>query len=551
MEHTFKTPSLLTYRTLLSGGALALSLATIGPGCAATCDDDGFAWQQDELCAASASETEATETETETATTDSDTEPTEGPMTTPTNGSVTDDMTSPTTMTEGNTTQWCVDADSDGFGDATMCTDVPDGDDPPPNTVPNADDCDDSNGNTFPGSAENDSDTLCQQDNDMDGYGDDDPPPGVDPGTDCDDDNINTHPGIDLDNPTSCQQDNDMDGQGDDDPPDGVDPGTDCDDDDPNTFVGSAPNDDPEACMTDEDDDDWGDDTPSNPDATPGTDCDDTNPDTFVGSAELEDPNACMKDEDNDGWGDTNVPDGVDVGSDCYDMAASLNPDTTSLMSMFNDGAVNQVNLETGELSEIAVIDTMDLPPWVPPSSALDPVSGTFYVANSTDFRLYTVDYCSDAPPTPLNTHGQSLCGISFTADGSLWGVDSEIDQLVELDPDTGDILSTKSILVEGIDLNVGNCGMTYDCVLGTVLMSDSFTKKVYRLDTETGDATTVANIDAIFGRGLAYDPVSKNVHSCNGISSLTIEIDGSDMYTQNADLMSPVDDLEFGPTCN
>ncbi len=568
MKHTFKFPShyfLTSYRAQAAGTFLALSLAlTQGSGCSSTCDDDGFAWQQDELCAnenASASETE-TDTDSNTNTeTDS---VTEGPTTdTLTAGSMTMSETMDTTATtSGSGTSYCVDADMDGFGDPTMCTDVPDGDTPPPGTVPNDpndpsdDDCDDANENTHPGAGENEenSETLCQQDNDNDGYGDSDPPPGVDPGTDCDDDNVNTHPGIDPDMPDSCQQDNDMDGQGDSDPPDGVDPGLDCDDDDPNTFTGSSPNDDPNACMTDADDDDWGDDTPSNPNADPGSDCDDSDPNTFVGAAEIEDPAACMKDEDGDGWGDTSVPDGVVVGSDCYDASPNLNPDTTTLMSMFDgiSGDVQQVNLETGELTTFANINTDGLPNWSVPSSALDPVSEMFFVTNASDFRLYTVDYCSDDPPTALNPHGYDLCGISFTSDGRLLGVDSDIDQVVELDPDTGDVVNTVPLVSGGETLNVGACGLTYDCVLGTVLMADFFTKKVYRIDVETGEATIVADVpDTQFGRSLAFDPVTKNVHSSNGISSVTIEIDGSNAYVQNADLMSSLDDLEFGPTCN
>lgn len=501
---------------------------------------------------------------------DSETVSSTSESTTTTSGSLTTSETAPSgTTTMGDTTStsttagggssYCIDADMDGFGDPTMCTNVPDGDTPPDGTVPNDpndpfdDDCDDTNKNTHPGAAEIDSETLCQQDNDNDGYGDNAPPPAVDPGSDCDDGNVNTHPGIDPNDPDACQQDNDMDGEGDSDPPQGVDPGADCDDDDPDTFTGAAPHDNSDACMTDADEDDWGDDTPSNPNATPGTDCDDSDPNTFVGAAEIESPAACMKDEDGDGWGDTSVPGGVDVGSDCYDMSPSLNPDRVVLMSISNSiaGDVQRVDLETGEVTKFASIDTEGLPSWSVPSSTLDPVSELIFVTNANDLRLYTVDYCSDDPPTPLNPHGYSLCGIVFTPEGRLFGASSDTDVLIEFDPDTGGVLGTRPVTHEGNALNFATCGMTYDCVLGSVLMSGFFTKKVYTINVETGEATVVADVpDTQFGRSLAYDPVMKNAHSSNGFSSVTIELDGSNSYKQNADLMSSIDDLEFGPSC-
>ncbi len=433
-----------------------------------------------------------------------------------------------------------------------MCTDVRQGDDPPPDTVQNADDCDDTNRRTHPGAGEKEADgeLLCQKDNDLDGYGDDDPPPGVDLGSDCDDESAETRPGIGP-NPLACYADYDHDGQGDANPPTGVSPGDDCDDNDPNTFKGAAPNDDASACMTDVDHDDWGDNSPGNTDVTPGTDCDDSHANTYVGAAETENPSACMRDDDDDGWGDTNVPGGVDVGSDCYDEHAHLNPDTMTLISINGiSGGVQTVNLETGAVETFTGISAMGS--WSIPTEAIDPISGMLFVTNTIDNSLHVVDYCNADPPTPLQSHGYDLCGIAFTAAGRLYGFDSEVDLLVELDPDTGDPLSTQSVTLEGFGLNVGDCGMAYDCVDGTVLLADVSTKKVYRLDVDTAVATVVADVPApAFGRSLAFDPVTKNVHSSSGISSVTIEINGSDMYIQNADLTSPVDDLEYAPACN
>ena len=79
---------------------------------------------------------------------------------------------------------WCLDSDSDTFGDPDTCVDT---DMPPPGYVANADDCDDSNEFAFPGAAPLDDAMACLEDEDGDDFGDAMPPAGVDAGTDCDD----------------------------------------------------------------------------------------------------------------------------------------------------------------------------------------------------------------------------------------------------------------------------------------------------------------------------------------------------------------------------
>jgi hypothetical protein len=57
-----------------------------------------------------------------------------------------------------------------------------------------------------------------------------------------------------------------------------------------------------------------------------GDDCDDTSAGTYPGAAYLEPPDSCMLDEDGDGYGAMDVPEGVEVGSDCDDSNPELTP---------------------------------------------------------------------------------------------------------------------------------------------------------------------------------------------------------------------------------
>ncbi len=440
----------------------------------------------------------------------------------------------------GRTSTWCLDEDEDGFGDPNVCTEVSEIEQPPPKMVANADDCDDSNQHTYPGAGEHEisGESLCQKDNDGDGFGDSAPPDGVAPGSDCDDASATTKPGIE-ENPFACYRDNDHDGQGDANPPSGVSPGTDCDDNDPNTFTGAAPNDDRDACMTDADGDDWGHINPDNPHSTPGTDCDDNSANTYVGAAENEDPTACMRDEDGDGWGSTKPWFGVEVGSDCHDSNTSLNPDTMKLVSLTTTG-VQKIDIESGELTQISNTPTPTVQ-----AAALDPVQRTFFVVESG--YLVSLDYCGDT--NRIIAFVGNLCGLTRTHDGKLYGVDSQTNNLVELNIDTGEVVSMKPILNE---LEITGCDMTYDCVHDALLVSVVNSEKVYRLEPDTGHTTVVADVTAgVYGQSIAYDPRDKNVHSSRFKSSITIEIDGSNVYRHNPDLAQDLTNLEYGPLCD
>ncbi|MEZ4384650.1 MAG: hypothetical protein R3A79_25195 [Nannocystaceae bacterium] len=281
------------------------------PACGSNCLDDGFAWSQskEECAAASATDSDSgTTTGTTTATTTTGVSET---------GTTTASGSESGTESSGGATQYCKDNDMDGQGDPNDC--IPADGDTPPGYVPNGDDCDDGDPNTYKGAAELEDPEACMTDADDDGWGEPNPAPGVTPGTDCDDSNPYAFPGAaELDDPVACMEDEDDDGYGDVDPPPGVEPGTDCVDTDANTYPGAAENESAEACMTDEDGDGYGDDDPP-PGSTPGSDCDDSNEFTFPGAAPNDDPDACMKDEDDDDYGDAMPPEGVDPGTDCDD----------------------------------------------------------------------------------------------------------------------------------------------------------------------------------------------------------------------------------------
>ena len=272
----------MTLRTLAPLATLAL-LAGITSSCSSgNCLDDGPVWQQNKCPAGSAensnsnsdsdsdsasngdsetdsasaptegsnsnsnsnsnsasatntnTNTEATATETDVTATDSNTVSASNTVsdsnTDSASASDTDTDSASASDTNGGGT-YCVDADGDGFGDPEQCTPVDRGDDPPPGTVPNDDDCDDGSVSTFPGAAPKDDPDACMTDADDDDYGDDEPTsPDAVPGSDCDDADADTFPGAAEEeaNPDACMKDEDGDGWGDASVGDGVVGGLDC-----------------------------------------------------------------------------------------------------------------------------------------------------------------------------------------------------------------------------------------------------------------------------------------------------------------------------------
>ena len=300
---------------------------------------------------------------------------------------------------------WYADSDGDGFGDASTSYQ---GTNPPSGYVRDDTDCDDTDGDTYPGAATIDSSTACMTDADGDGYGDDNPASGVTAGNDCDDSDSSVNPaaseycdGVDNDCDGTTDEDSavdvltwyvDVDGDGHGDPavtdidcnqPSGfVSVDTDCDDNDDTVYplatelCDGQDNDCDGAASADEEDDDsdgyvectvdsngWDGST-----ITGGEDCLDTDDTVYPGATELCDgqDNDCdgaldstEEDLDQDGWVvcevDANGWDGPTLSGgfeDCDD----TDPDTWPGADEYCDGHDDDCDGEIDEDDSVDVI---------------------------------------------------------------------------------------------------------------------------------------------------------------------------------------------------
>ena len=206
-----------------------------------------------------------------------------------------------------------VDDDGDGYGSSSTTDGLNLNCDRPGVGLANdSNDCDDTDGDTFPGAAPSDSTSACMKDTDGDDYGDASVSGSVAVGTDCDDDTYAINP----DATEVCDAD---------------DTDEDCNgvaDDDDSGVTGTS------TWFVDSDSDGYGDAAdagteycdPPSAYVSDNSDCLDSDGDTFPGAAAIDSTTDCMTDADGDDYGDDSPVSGVTDGTDCDDSDASVNP---------------------------------------------------------------------------------------------------------------------------------------------------------------------------------------------------------------------------------
>ena len=79
---------------------------------------------------------------------------------------------------------------------------------------------------------------------------------------------------------------------------------------------------------------------------------------------------------------------------------------------------------------------------------------GTAYVYDHLSRKIGILELCTgELNLLPVANEDYVICGISFTPDGSLYGLDSKNDQLVTYDLETGEVSS-----IGPLNMNIG-CG--------------------------------------------------------------------------------------------
>ncbi len=415
---------------------------------------------------------------------------------------------------------WYPDLDGDGFGNPDVVHEacqapsayIADGGDCDDNDAainPDAEEICDDLDNDCDGETDEAADLSWYLDEDGDGYGSQssvtacEQPSGTsDNAEDCDDADPATHPGADE----ACDGvDNDCDGEIDEEG--GSDASTWYADDD---FDGYGdPDDSLQACEQ-----------PSGY-VDNAEDCDDGSAGTYPGAEEHCDgeDNDCDGDSDEDtkaGW-------------------ALVSVDT-------NAGYVYEIDPTSGSTTTIVAIadssvgiNTMDVRE-----------DGTAVVQDHVNLMIHQIDACAGTLTSIGATGVGNMCGISFGPGGVLYGMDTTNDNLVQIDVGSG-----AGTVIGPLGLDVGNCGLAYDCGTDTLYGADGTSNQVFVLDSATGAAS------AFVSTGVPFSAVGLELDNATG---LLLASTGADLYTvdpatgtttyMGAMGGSNIDDLAYHPAC-
>ncbi len=112
----------------------------------------------------------------------------------------------------------------------------------------------------------------------------------------------------------------------------------------------------------------------------------------------------------------------------------------------------------------------------------------TGFSVSDQDDQLYSIDLPSGTA-TPIGATGfDSIRCLAFDATGTLYAVDTATDQLVTCDTNSG---ACSAVGALGVD--IGDCGLTFDCS-GELFLAEEGDSIFYSINPDTGQATAIGN---------------------------------------------------------
>jgi hypothetical protein len=172
-----------------------------------------------------------------------------------------------------------------------------------------------------------------------------------------------------------------------------------------------------------------------------------------------------------------------------------------------NPGSLFEIDLGTGAAQ---LVGATGLDSIIEGDLAFDPTSGALYGIYHLDVaqrKLFTIDTGTGAAtPLPGSLSGDPSA-MAFDAAGTLYAIDTSLDELLTVDKATGNPLSYTSL---NVDLGAV-AGMDFDPATGTLYVADGEsggTDTLYTVNTTTGDLTAVGSLGLEAGlAGLAFVP--------------------------------------------
>lgn len=216
--------------------------------------------------------------------------------------------------------------------------------------------------------------------------------------------------------------------------------------------------------------------------------------------------------------------------------------DTNTLFSIDTTfGQISQIDPTDGSTISIGSIST----DYEISSMALNQ-DGVAYIYDHFNHKIGLFDPCSgELDLRPIANEEYVICGISFMPNGSLYGIDSKNNLLVQYNLETGEAISIGSL-----NMNIRACGLAYDSTSGQLVGATGSTGEIFNIDINTGDTLNHLSTDVPFESvGVEYDQSTDTLIVSTGNTLYSVDLmDGT--ATQLGVMEGHVDDLIFHEKC-
>ena len=214
--------------------------------------------------------------------------------------------------------------------------------------------------------------------------------------------------------------------------------------------------------------------------------------------------------------GAVDMCDGVDT--DCDQSVDEDALDGWQLVSVDHVAhTVWRVDRATGALSVLSTLDITDEE--LPTMDVRDDSVSVVYDAHNLE--LNRMDACDGTLDLIGASGAGKVCGVAFGPGGVLFGMDNSDDVLVRFDLATGEAFD-----VGPLGMDIGACGLAYDCTTGRLMGIDAATDTLFEVSAQTGSAMNAVTLQGVnfIAVGVEYDPVTQTILASTRDSYVEIE---------------------------
>ncbi|MEZ4385099.1 MAG: hypothetical protein R3A79_27465 [Nannocystaceae bacterium] len=171
-----------------------------------------------------------------------------------------------------------------------------------------------------------------------------------------------------------------------------------------------------------------------------------------------------------------------------------------------------KIHLSDGHATHLCDLDTSDNY-----NTSTFGRNGNLYAANANTLNLEVINPCTCERTIVGPTNVSALPGITADQALGLYGLETTIDQLVDIDT-----LNGNATPIGPLGINWGTGGLTWSDELEDTYAINGTDDTLYTINHVTGKATVLVKTDYNFGSvGIEWHPKTKEIYACSNSSEL------------------------------